>query len=376
MEKEKYYAYWLSRVNGIGAVKAGKLLNQERSYEAIYNMKKEKLEQLLFLGKQDKKAFWEAKEDLSLRCREADEMDKKGIRLLLPSDQEYPERLKNMYDMPQWLFVRGTLPDEQRPSAAIIGARSCTSYGKQEAEYLGKLLCRAGVSVISGLALGIDGAAHRGVVSVRNNPELDHSEEGRPFAVLGSGIDVCYPAAHRGLYEEICRLGGGIFSEYGPGEAPSAGHFPVRNRIISGLSDAVIVVEARSRSGSLITADLALEQGKEVFALPGRRTDPLSIGCNRLIRDGAAILTEPEELLEFFQIKDKKLPEVLKKSVNGLAKTEKMVYSCLDSSPKHVEEIMKQSRLSAGACMTALLNLELNGYVIQPLNHHYARKLE
>lgn len=366
MEKEKQYAYWLSRIPGIGAGKTRKLLSCAGSYEAIYNMKKEDLEKQIFLRKEEKKSFWEEKERFSFRQKEAERMEQEEIRLLLPSDEEYPERLKNIYDMPQWLFVKGCIPNDAVPTLAIIGARSCTAYGKQEAEYFGKMLARAGVSVVSGLALGVDGAAHRGVLAAG----------GKPIAVLGSGIDVCYPAAHRKLYEEICQCGGCIVSEYGPGEPPHASHFPVRNRIISGLSDAVLVVEARSRSGSLITADLALEQGKEVFALPGRRTDPLSAGCNHLIREGAAILTEPEELLEFFQIKDQKLPEVLKKSVNGLAKTEKMVYSCLDSSPKHVEEIMKQSRLSAGECMTVLLKLELDGYIIQPLNHHYARKLE
>ena len=377
--KERYFAYWLSRVSLIGAVKAGKLLKQAGSYEAIYNMKKEHLDMLSFLREPEKQLLWEARELFSLRCREADAMEQEGIRILLPSDKEYPERLKNIYDMPQWMFVKGGVPRDDIPSAAIIGARSCTAYGRQEAEYLGKILSEAGVSVISGLALGVDGAAHRGVIKAQKEAaKADAAEKnmcGQDFAVLGSGIDVCYPPSHRHLYEEVCSCGG-ILSEYGPQEAPQAAHFPVRNRIISGLADVVIVVEARGRSGSLITADLALEQGKEVFALPGRRTDPLSAGCNRLIKEGAAILTEPEELLEFLQIKDKKIRKDLKKSVNGLAKTEKMVYSCLDSNPKHVEDIMKKCRLSVGDCMTALLNLELNGYIIQPVNHHYARKLE
>lgn len=376
MEKERYFAYWLSRVKGMGAVKAGKLLSFAGSYEAIYNMKKEDLEKQIFLKKQDKQAFWEEKDRFCFHCREADTMEKKGIRLLLPTDPEYPSRFRNIYDMPQWIFVKGTLPQANEPTAAVIGARSCTSYGKQEAEALGKLLSKAGISVISGLALGIDGAAHRGVVGVQKQLAEEVRQTGKPFAVLGSGIDVCYPAAHQELYEEICACGGGILSEYGLGEAPYASHFPVRNRLISALSDAVVVVEARGRSGSLITAELALEQGKEVFAFPGRRTDPLSVGCNRLIQDGAAMLTDPQELPAFFQIDTGKLPQAAKKSVNGLAKTEKMVYSCLDLTPKPADDIIRECGLSVGECMTALLNLELKGCLIQPINHHYARKLE
>ncbi|MBP3927841.1 MAG: DNA-processing protein DprA [Clostridium sp.] len=363
--REQEYAYWLSCVEGIGAVKAGCLRQKAGSFEEIYNMKKEQLEQCGFLHAVDKKNLWEARKLLEKRREEACHMCEKGIRLLLTEDEEYPERLRNIYDCPQWLFVRGNIPDKDTKTVAIVGARSCTSYGSQEAERLGRVLSEAGVAVISGLALGVDGSAHRG--AIRGG--------GETYAVLGCGIDVCYPPSHHNLYQEVLRCGG-ILSEYGPGEAPVSTRFPVRNRIISGLSDAVIVVEARKRSGSLITADLALEQGKEVFALPGRRTDPLSAGCNRLIGQGAAILTEEDEVLDFFRIKCKKSGKAEKKSVNGLAKTEKMVYSCLDSHPRHLEEIMNLCSLSVGDCMTALLTLELNGWIIQPVNHHYARKLE
>ncbi len=363
--REQEYAYWLSRVEGIGAVKAACLRRMAGSFEAIYNMKKEQLEQCGFLHAEDRKKLWEARKQLELRREEACRMSEQGIRLLLPEEKEYPERLRNIYDCPQWLFVRGKLPGKEKKTAAIVGARSCTSYGRQEAERLGRVLSEAGVAVISGLALGIDGCAHRGAIE----------GGGETYAVLGCGIDVCYPPSHQGLYREVLGCGG-ILSEYGPGEAPLSTRFPVRNRIISGLSDAVIVVEARKRSGSLITADLALEQGKEVFALPGRRTDPLSAGCNRLIAQGAAILTDEDEILDFFRIKCKKTGKGEKKSVNGLAKTEKMVYSCLDSHPRHLEEIMNLCGLSVGECMTALLTLELNGWIIQPVNHHYARKLE
>ena len=137
----------------------------------------------------------------------------------------------------------------------------------------------------------------------------------------------------------------------------------------------MLVVEARRRSGSLITADLALEQGKEVFALPGRRIDPLSEGCNRLIAQGAGIVTKPEDVLDFFYIKCKNSCQKTQKSVNALAKSEKMVYSCLDSQPKHLEAVMKSCGLTAGECMTALLNLEMQGFILQPMNQYYVRKI-
>ena len=352
-------------IPGIGAVTARKLYEYAGSYEAIYNMKKEEQKRLPFLHAAAASALLEAREELEARALEYDKLEREKITFLLFSDAEYPERLKNIYDMPMWLFVKGRLPEGGRPSAAVVGARSCTPYGRQEAEYVGRLLAEHGVQVVSGLALGIDRAAHEGALA----------GEGDTYGVLGCGIDRCYPAAARKIWERIPEKGG-LLSEYGPGIPPLPSHFPVRNRIISGLADLVIVVEAKERSGSLITADLALEQGREVMALPGRRTDPLSAGCNRLIFQGAGIVTEPEDILDFFQIKCKNSLKKIRKSVNALAKAEKMVYSCLDSQPKHTEEIIRQCGLPYGECMTALLHLELDGWAVQPINQYYVRKLE
>lgn len=363
--REREYAYWLSRVETMGAVHAKKLYAYTGSFEAIYNMKKDDLNRLEFLSERQKESLLAARTELEKRMRELEQMGETGMRMILLEDEAYPSRLRNLYDPPMWLFVLGQLPDDTIPSVSIVGARSCTAYGRQEAEYLGKLLAEHDIQVVSGMALGVDLAGHRGALK----------GGGKTFAVLGCGADVCYPPSGRGVYEAV-KLHGGILSEYGPGEPPLSFHFPVRNRIISGLSDLVLVVEARKRSGSLITADLALEQGKEVMALPGRRTDPLSAGCNRLIRQGAGILTDPEEVLEFFHIKSKNLIKVHGKSGNALAKTEKMVYSCLDSHPRHVDEMVHATGLSAGACMAALLNLEMNGWIVQPMNQYYMRKLE
>ena len=190
--------------------------------------------------------------------------------------------------MPDGIYVRGRLPAEGKPSAAIVGARACSAYGRAQARNYARALSAAGVQIISGLASGIDAAAHEGA--------LEGGTE--TFAVLGCGVNICYPKENYPLMRKILNNKGGVLSEFLPGDPPLAWHFPKRNRIISALADLVLVVEAREKSGSLITADYALEQGKSVYALPGRVTDPLSRGCNLLIAQGAGVAVDPESLLE------------------------------------------------------------------------------
>lgn len=220
------------------------------------------------------------------------EIDKKtpgeaGIRVVERGERDYPARLLEIPDPPERLYVLGRLPEEKIPSVAIIGARECSEYGSYVAARLGECMGRNGIQVISGMARGIDG--------IGQTAALDAG--GSSFAVLGSGVDVCYPARNRRLYERL-RERGGVLSEYPPGTPALSRNFPPRNRIVSGLADAVVVVEAREKSGTLITVDMALEQGKEVYAVPGRVTDALSSGCNRLVKLGAAVLLDPEELAE------------------------------------------------------------------------------
>lgn len=220
------------------------------------------------------------------------EMDNKtpgeaGIRMVERGERDYPARLLEIPDPPERLYVLGRLPEEKVPSVAIIGARECSEYGSYVAARLGECMGRNGIQVISGMARGIDG--------IGQTAALDAG--GSSFAVLGSGVDVCYPARNRRLYERL-RERGGVLSEYPPGTPALSRNFPPRNRIVSGLADAVVVVEAREKSGTLITVDMALEQGKEVYAVPGRVTDALSSGCNRLVKLGAAVLLDPEELAE------------------------------------------------------------------------------
>lgn len=215
------------------------------------------------------------------------QIEEKGIRYVTFRDEIYPQKLRCIPDPPFGLFVKGSLPDEGRPSIAMVGARACSEYGKRVAkEFAGELAAR-GVQVISGMARGID--------SISQKACLDAG--GRTFAVLGNGVDVCYPGELTGLYNDI-QSHGGLISSYAPGMPPMSGNFPPRNRIISGLVDVVLVVEARRKSGTLITVDMALEQGREVAVIPGRITDSLSQGCHDLMKQGANVIVEVEQLLE------------------------------------------------------------------------------
>ena len=225
-----------------------------------------------------------------------------------------------------------------------------------------KEFASCGVQVISGLARGIDGWAHKGAID----------GGGETFAVLGCGVDICYPSQNINLYREIQKKGG-IISEYEEGEKPLGWHFPLRNRIISGLADVVLVIEAKKKSGSLITVEYALEQGKSVYALPGRVGEALSEGCNNLIFQGAQIAKNVEIILEELEILDKMTKEKNKKTEIRLARKEEMVYSCVDLKPKHLDEIIKLTDLELLEVQEILVKLELMELVTEPIKNYYAR---
>ena len=364
-EREKEYLYWLCQIPFLGAVTIQKLFDYYGSFEDIYNIEEKSLEECSLIHKRNQEAFFRWKQELN-RCREEyRRLPEKGIIFITPWEDAYPQRLKTLPSRPAGLYVRGRLPNDDRPSLAVIGARSCTSYGIQAAEYFGRILSAQGIQIISGLASGIDSAGHRGAV----NAERD------TYAVLGCGVNICYPKENYLLYEKILEKGG-IISEFSLGGQPRPQNFPIRNRIISGLSDAVLVVEAREKSGSLITVDCALEQGRDVFALPGRVTDPLSAGCNQLIKNGASLVTSPSDLIEYFGLKQEKILRLHEKNTNGLAKKEKMVYSCLDLQPKFLEQIVKECGLTPGECVSILLGLEMGGFAMQTAGNYYIKKIE
>ena len=213
------------------------------------------------------------------------------IKKLEITDKEYPEKLKEIYDPPKKLYVKGDISILNKKSIAIVGTRMCSNYGRKIAKQLSYEIAQRGIITISGLARGIDTFAHIGTINAKE----------KTIAVLGCGIDIIYPPENKYLADEILKNGGAIITEYDIGEKPLGTNFPKRNRIISGLSDGVIVVEAQKRSGTFITVDFALEQGKEVYVVPGNIDSKTSTGTNELIKQGAKLITEPEDILEDFK---------------------------------------------------------------------------
>lgn len=269
-----------------------------------------------------------------------------GVRWLTRSAQGYPPLLRAIHDPPAVLFLRGSadvslLGDA---SVAVVGARSCSAYGAQVARMLGRELGAAGLVVVSGLARGVDGEAHRGALEA----------SGRTVAVLGCGVDRDYPAAHAELARRICERGL-VVSEYAPGVEPMPWRFPARNRIISGLAAATVVVEARERSGALITADLALEEGREVFAVPGEITSSLSAGTNDLLRLGAGPLTSSKDVLDLFDLAPPAEPDA------ELGADATTVLARLRDGPAGADELVRATGLDAATIAGALTELELAG---------------
>lgn len=288
------------------------------------------------------------------------ELEKNGICLTMKEEEEYPVTLLPLPDAPYGLYHIGKLPEDEI-CVGIVGARDCSRYGRETAAVLGRTLGEMGISVISGMARGIDGAGQWAALA----------GGGKSYAVMGCGVDICYPQENEELYERL-KQHGTIISEFPPGTQPISWHFPIRNRIISGLSHVLIVVEARERSGSLITADLALEQGKEVYAVPGRITDRLSFGCNELIYHGAGILLSPQMLLRELGVDLRKKENNSKKNGIALAEKENLLYSGLDLTPKSTETISKETGLSVAEIMEHMVSLQLKGLVVEVGTGFYA----
>ncbi len=280
-----------------------------------------------------------------------EEKPEERIRQISSKSAEYPQKLNNYPKMPEILFAKGNLPDAKKPTAAIVGARACSPYGRIQAFRYAKILSSAGVQIISGMAYGIDAEAHKGAL-----------EGGTPtYAVLAGGVDICYPSGNRPLYARILRENGGILSEQPPGMRARNYFFPARNRIISGLADLVLIVEAREKSGSLITAQWALDQGKIVYAVPGPVNEALSMGCHKLIYDGAGIAYSPEILLRELGLNCENKVKSPEKNDLGLASDLKLVYSCLDLRPKSTDFLIQKTGLPPEKIGSLLLELKLSG---------------
>lgn len=346
------YAYWLANISGIGTKTIRQLYKYCGSAKAVWHLSGSELKKLYGITEEAVVRISRSKKSWDLD-REWDNLTARGISFVSVEQRSYPGRLREIYDPPYGLYYIGQLPKDETPAAGIVGGRVYSSYGKDIAKRSGRCLALNGVSVISGMARGIDSFGHEGA--------LDGG--GTTYAVMGCGVNVVYPPENAALYERIAAQGG-ILSEYPPDMPPHPGFFPMRNRIIAGLSDLLLIIEAKEKSGSLITADCALEQGKDIYVAPGRITDPLSAGCNRLIRQGAGILLSPEELAgePGFLSEKNKLP---------LEKSERLVYSCLGLHPKSIEKISEETALDIVTLAELLFVMEEKGLVREAWQNHY-----
>lgn len=397
--EENMYKYWAATLQDGYFATLRNVIEQAGSEQNLYEMSAHALKEKLSLGDRLIKHITSKRNDYEVMSG-YEYMKESNIRLVTIHDNEYPIKLKSLKDAPYALFVKGKLPDNNAPAVAIIGARECSEYGRLMAEYFGDRLAREHVNIISGMAWGIDGISQMAALDALGNT----------YAILGCGVDEIYPKSNRELY---CRLEEnsecGIISEYAPKTKAIARLFPPRNRLISAFCDVLLVVEARAKSGTLITVEMAMQQAKEIMIVPGRITDPLSIGCLRLMRDGAEPALSIEDVLSKLSlVRENRLPDICedddspytgklpksnlqKESLrkenlrkerlqNGklqtdksysdydkasceLNYTEKEILSILDYYPASIESISQKSKLGAGDIMINLTTLEMKGLI-------------
>lgn len=368
-KEQQPYAYWLAGVEGLGNKSRHELVEYMGTPRAVFEREKEWKE---LLPEKKVKLLEKKKRESDIEGL-YDKFRKGSIRFIPWGHPEYPQRLAKIPDPPYSLFVWGCLPEKEIPAVAVIGARQCSEYGSYVAQQYTAELAKKGINVISGMARGIDGIAHESALKAGANT----------YAVLGCGVDICYPSGHRRIYEEMKKRGG-VISEYMPGTQPRAGLFPMRNRIISGLSDVVVIVEAREKSGTLITADMALEQGKEVYVVPGRVTDPLSQGCNRLIEQGAGIVASissfsiDEMLKGIGWMQERKMEETLTEMAEGTkvvtAGEKQELLQYLDYYPKSIEQLQRESGMEYRQLVLKLTEICMEEQAVQVSANHYIRR--
>lgn len=349
---EKIYRVWLSSIQGIGARRFHSLIEHFGSAQEVWLAPEEELFRLNpFLGNKIVREI--------LKNRQTEVLDRvkrrlssSDFRIITLMDNEYPDLLKETYDPPPVLYCKGIPIKNSSPAISIVGSRRSTGYGRQMAEKLGYELASAGVTVVSGLARGIDAMAHYGALRAK----------GATIGVLGCGIDRVYPSENKKLFTSMEEKGG-IITEYPPGTSPLAGNFPARNRIISGMTNGVLVIEAGTRSGALITVDFALEQGRDVYALPGNINVAQSSGTNNILKEGAKLVTDVNDILEDLGI-DQENPEAHSPSVQ-LDFFETQVYNALQEGERHLEELSKDTKMDIQKLNSVLTMLEIKGIVKQ-----------
>ena len=361
----------LSLVSGVGATRLRGLLAHFDRPSAVFRAPRSTLTQVDGIGPQTAEAIltFDDREAVEHELARADELD---ADLISPWDDRFPGRLQEIYDPPAFLWMRGSLPTRPAPMVTVVGTRRCTDYGRAQAHHLSAELVRRGFTVVSGLAYGIDAAAHKGALDAG----------GRTIAVLGSGVGHIYPQKHTSLAKRIAQSGA-VLSEYGLDAEPDAPNFPERNRILSGLSLGTLVVESYDEGGALITARMAVEQNREVFAVPGAVTKDSSTGTNRLIQRGhAKLVMEVEDVLEELpEVTVEDPAEVDAEAVAGtapdptddLSGTEATLYEALSDTPVHIDALCEETGLEPSTALPLLLELEFKGVVRQLAGKQFRR---
>jgi len=363
--------FWLCSCEGVYQPDITKMLTKFKDIEKIYAAGDDELKTAGISGlKASALGRYRSSGELKDRFGK---LQKDGIRFIHMECSDYPEEFRYLDGMPAAIYVRGNVPDRASPSVGIVGARACSGYGREKASEFARALAEAGVQTVSGLAAGIDAISARAAILAG----------GKTFAVLGCGVDVIYPRDNIDLYYDIIMHGGGIISEYPPGTRPLAWQFPHRNRLITALSDRLIVVEAGRRSGTLSTAGHALDQGREVYAVPGRSIDRLSEGCNRLIADGAGMLLDIYEFIDELYAS----PRWERNAVVPWADTAAgnvlhdpggaagIILAAFGSEPVDTDKLQKSTGMDTADLMQHLAELELSGYIMRLPGNIYARNV-
>jgi len=356
--------YWLgfNLVRGIGPVRLRMLLDFFGDIQSAWEASEQVLREIK-LDRRSLENFLKMRHQMDLD-EVLRQVERAGVQALTWDSSDYPGLLRQIADAPPVLFVRGTLTPADEWSVALVGTRKATVYGREVTHRLATDLVQNRVTLVSGLARGIDSIAHKAALDAG----------GRTLAVLGSGVDFIYPTEHRKLAEAIVE-NGALISDYPLGTRPEAANFPARNRIISGLSLGVVVVEADVKSGALITADFALDHGREVFAVPGSILSPASAGCNRLLRDGASVVTEVGDILETLHL-DQVSEKQLAREVLPSNPTEAAILEHLTAEPHHLDELSREIELPVETISSTLVMMELKGMTRQvaPLQYVVARE--
>ena len=386
---QDFFWYWFVNIPGIGNRSRRELIARYGHPSLLYDCPGKELEDLLTEGQLQ---TWEASRDYKKTEEGLRRLTEEEIRFVHWESADYPQRFRHLYDPPYGFYLKGDLPDPDKPALAIVGSRKPTAYGRKMAERYTAELADHGVVIISGMAAGIDSCAHRAALDC----------QGSTLGILGGGIDSMYPRVNWNLYLDMYQHAG-ILSEYNIGVVNHAGLFPMRNRLISGISDAVLVVEAGIKSGSLITADQGIEQGKDIYAIPGRLTDLMSKGCNHLIAQGAAMTEDPADLLtDLWEISHKRQGKPQEDSSmaadqasssrnpvterdrrtgtfseNPLLKPEEArILQAMDEiNPSSFEELLEKTGYEWGLLQHHLVNMELRGWISQVQQNLYLRHI-